>query len=174
MGALAIPAGNTVVVHEPDGHDVILRGHTRPVTSVNFSDDGKLVVTGSRDWTARIWDARTGALLHTLRGHFGPVTDASFSPDGRWVVTAGPSTAGLWAAGTGQFLLFLRGHQGPLTSASFDPAGDTIVTSGVDGTVRTYRCDICRNGLALIDIASRRLALTGRMLTPAEKAEFSP
>jgi WD40 repeat protein len=173
-GAVAIPDGNIVTIHEPDRHDVVLRGHTRPVTSVKFSDDGNLIVTSSRDWTARIWDAHTGALLHTLRGHFGAVNDASFSPDGRWVVTAGPSTAGLWSAGSGQFLLFLRGHQGALTSASFNPAGDTIVTSGVDGTVRLYRCDICRSGPALVGLATRRLARTGRVLTPAEKAQFNP
>jgi WD40 repeat protein len=173
-GAVAVPTGNTVTFREPDGRNVVLRGHTGPVTSVRFSGDGNFVVTASRDRTARIWDARTGAPLHTLRGHFGSVNDASFSPDGRWVVTAGPSTAGLWSARSGQFLFFLRGHRGPLSSASFDPAGDVILTAGVDGTVRLYRCDICRAGPALISVATRRLGQTGRVLTPAEKAQFSP
>jgi len=173
-GAVAVPAGNAVTVREPDGHDVVLRGHTRPVTSVKFSSDGNLVVTASRDTTARIWDAHTGVPLHVLRGHFGAVNDASFSPDGRWVVTAGPGTAALWSVDTGQFLLYLRGHRGALTSASFNPAGDTIVTSGVDGTVRLYRCDICRGGSALVAAASQRLAETGRVLSTSEKAQFSP
>jgi WD40 repeat protein len=173
-GAVAAPAGSTVTIHEPDGHDVVLRGHTRPVTSVEFSPDGNLVVTGSKDRTARIWDAHTGALLHTLSRHSGTVGDASFSPDGQWVVTAGPTTAGLWSTDTGELVLLLRGHQGALTSASFNAAGDTIVTSGVDGTVRDYRCDICRDGQALIGIAARRLARTRRVLKPAEKAQFSP
>ena len=152
----------------------MLRGHTRPITSVKFSSDGNLVVTGSRDHTARIWDSRTGALLHTLRGHFGTVNDASFSPDGHWVVTAGPDTAALWSADTGERKFYLQGHQGALTSASFNPAGDTIVTSGIDGTVRLYRCDICRSGPALVAVAKQRLAKTGRVLSTAEKAQFSP
>ena len=34
----------------------VLEGHRGPVTSVAFSPDGKRVVTGSGDNTARVWD----------------------------------------------------------------------------------------------------------------------
>jgi len=37
------------------------------VTGAIFSPDGSLVATVSGDGTARIWDAATGASLHTLR-----------------------------------------------------------------------------------------------------------
>jgi WD40 repeat protein len=172
-GVSATVAGRIVTLHEPDGREVVLRGHTRLVTSVRFSSDGTEVVTASRDTTARIWDAATGALLVRLRGrHNGVVRDASFSPDGRWVVTAGPGTAALWSSDTGEFFFYLQGHSGDLTSASFDAAGDRILTSGVDGTVRTYVCEICRSGAALADVARARLEQTGRRLTPGERARF--
>jgi WD40 repeat protein len=173
-GAVAVIAGNTVHIREPGGGVVVLRGHTEPVTSARFSDDGRYVVTASRDSTARIWDATTGALLNTLRGHSGIVSDASFSPDGLWVVTAGPSTAALWSLPAGTLMFYLSGHHGPLTSASFDPTGTTILTSGVDGTLRRYDCEICRSGPALVKVAQSRLAGTGRVLTPAERARFMP
>ena len=38
----------------------ILVGHTRGVTSVAFSQDGKHIASGSYDRTVRIWDAETG------------------------------------------------------------------------------------------------------------------
>jgi WD40 repeat protein len=142
------------------------------VWSVAFSPDGATVVTASSDGTARIWDARTGELLHILRGHFGVVTDASFSPDGQWIVTAGPSTAALWTAATGERLFYLRGHAGRLTSASFDPTGTILLTSGLDGTVRTYPCDVCKSGPALLAAARARLAATGRALSPTERRAF--
>jgi WD40 repeat protein len=171
-GATATVDGNVVRIRRPDGSEVVLRGHTAPVTTVRFSPDGTLVVTASRDATARIWDARSGALLHTLRGYFDTVNDAEFSPDGQWVVTAGPSTAALWSAGDGAFFFYLRGHRGRVTSAIFD--GNRIVTSGEDGTVRTYDCEICRSGAALVAVARRRLAGTGRSLTPGERSRFVP
>ncbi len=37
-----------------------LKGHSTPVTSVAFSPDGKRVLTGSLDKTARVWDAQMG------------------------------------------------------------------------------------------------------------------
>jgi WD40 repeat protein len=173
-GAEARIDGNVVRIHEPNGSDVVLRGHTGLITSVNFSPNGALAVTASRDRTARIWDARTGNRLHTLRGHFAAVNDAEFSPDGQWVVTAGPDTVGLFSADSGASIFFLRGHDGPVTSATFDPSGVRIFTSGVDGTVRSYDCEICRSGDALVAVAERRLQQTGRSLTPAERARFIP
>ena len=36
-----------------------LKGHTKPVTSAEWSPDGTRVVTGSVDETVRVWDAHT-------------------------------------------------------------------------------------------------------------------
>jgi WD40 repeat protein len=43
-----------------------LRGHDGPLRAVTFSRSGKLVVSGSDDGTARIWDLATGTLLVTI------------------------------------------------------------------------------------------------------------
>jgi WD domain, G-beta repeat len=40
-----------------------LEGHTSSVCSVAFSPDGKRLATGSRDYTAKIWDLGSDALL---------------------------------------------------------------------------------------------------------------
>jgi WD40 repeat protein len=137
-----------------------LVAHKAAVTSVAFSPDGKLVLTGSEDHDARLWDAKTGARVGLLRWHFGTVSDAQFSPDGRWIVTAGPSTAQLWQPGVNQplFALGIGGPSKPLTSASFDPTSRIVLATSADGTVRTYRCDLCGNLKQLLALAHR----TGR------------
>jgi WD40 repeat protein len=154
-------------------------GHRDALTSVQFSPDGKLLLTTSRDHDARIWDVATGNPTALLRGHGGPVFGASFSPDQRWVATAGGATAGLWQASNGRQLClqptcFLRGHTEPLTSASFSPDGRRILTSSRDGTVRTYSCELCAGLDELLILAKARLAALSRLLTPAERARYIP
>ena len=64
-----------------------------------FSPDGSRIVTASRDNTARLWDAKSGAALATLSGHTAWVRSAAFSPDGSRIVTASDDhTARLWDA----------------------------------------------------------------------------
>lgn len=173
-GATAAAKGSLVTIARPDGTQILLVGHRADVNSVAFSADGTRVVTASVDHDARIWDARSGALLQVLLGHFATVSDARFSPDGRWVVTAGPETAGLWSARNGRLIYLLRGHEGKLLSVAFSPDGRRIATGGVDGSVRLYRCTICGGTDELVDLASARLERTGRVPTDAERQRYGP
>ena len=75
-----------------------LLGYKSAVDSVAFSPDGKRVVTGSGDNTARVWDLSGPTPAATvLEGHRGPVNSVAFSPDGKRVVTgSGDNTARVW------------------------------------------------------------------------------
>ena len=46
----------------------LLSGHAGGVTSVAFSADGSKVVSGSEDFTVKIWSADSGEVLQTLSG----------------------------------------------------------------------------------------------------------
>ena len=54
-----------------------------------FSPDGRQIVTGSLDATARIWDIATGKELHRLVSRCGEVATAVFSPDGKQILAGG-------------------------------------------------------------------------------------
>jgi WD40 repeat protein len=47
-----------------------LEGHSGAVNSVAISHDGTRIISGSIDCTIRVWDAHSGASVHTLEGHF--------------------------------------------------------------------------------------------------------
>ena len=62
-----------------------------------FSPDGRRILTGGHDNTARLWDAATGRELLTLRGHTEPVRSVAFSPDGQHLLTGSTDkTARVW------------------------------------------------------------------------------
>ena len=168
-GRSATMRGRVVILRE-DGDVSTLKGHRDRVTSVAFSPAGALLVTTSKDQVARLWSLATGEIVDSLQ-HNSRVNDASFSPDGRWLATS-TIRASLWDVADGQVVLRLRGHDGSITAVAFDPSGRSIVTGGEDGTVRTYRCQICEGTDVLTALAEERLAATGRQLTEVERERY--
>ena len=106
-----------------------LVGHAGSVWSVAFSPDGKRIVTGSDDATAKVWDAETGQELLTLKGHTGSVISVAFSPDGKRIVTGSDDkTVKVWDAATGQETPHPQGAHSRGQQRGFSPDGKRIVT----------------------------------------------
>jgi WD40 repeat protein len=64
---------------------------------VAFGPDGKTVLTGSWDKTARLWEVATGKQLGPPLHHRDTVAAVAFSPDGKTVLTGSvDKTARLW------------------------------------------------------------------------------
>jgi len=116
-----------------------LSEHSSWVSSASFSPDGRFIVTGSFDNTAKIWNMPDGALIKTLTGHSYKVYSASYSPDGRYIVTGSSdkTTAKVWDAASGNLIRTLR-HSYAVNSASFSPDGRFIVTGCDDNTAKVW------------------------------------
>ena len=103
------------------------------VYAVAFSPDGKTILTGSLDNTARLWDAATGRPLGQPIVHSSAVMSVAFSPDGKTILTGSyDKTARLWDAATGRPLGQPMVHSGRVTSVAFSPDGKTILTGSND------------------------------------------
>ncbi len=81
------------------------------VYEVNFSPDGKTLVSGSQDGTIKLWNVETGEEIRTLQGHDDYVRSVNFSPDGKTLVSgSGDNTIKLWNVETGEEIRTLREH----------------------------------------------------------------
>lgn len=104
-----------------------------------FSPDGQRVLTVSGDFTARVWDARTGRAVSEPLYHRNLVCLAHFSPDGRLVATTDDdASARVWDARTGEPLTAPLQHGDRVVDVRFSPDGRRIVTASSDGTARVW------------------------------------
>src|SRR5207245_8995246 len=76
--------------------------HGDTITGLAFSPDGKIILTGSADKTARLWKASPRDYHRACLPHEGGVDAVAFSPDGKLVVTGSvDKKARLWDVATG-------------------------------------------------------------------------
>jgi WD40 repeat protein len=113
--------------------------HDDKIHAVAYSPDGKTILTGSRDRTARRWDVGTGQPLGEPLRHDAPVLAVAYGPDGRVLLTASEDgTARLWDAATGRALGEPLRHDGPVRAVAFRPDGGAVLTGSEDGTARLW------------------------------------
>jgi WD40 repeat protein/tRNA A-37 threonylcarbamoyl transferase component Bud32 len=113
--------------------------HNHAVSSATYSNDGRFVLTASRDRSWRIWNAENGQLVLRNDRHVGPLRTACFSPDSRRVLTASvDNTARVWDARTGAPISRPLPHPDLVYQAVFSPDGSRVLTSCRDGQARVW------------------------------------
>src|SRR6185295_13399932 len=134
----------------------ILSGHAADIGDAEVSPDGSRVATGSSDWTARIWDAASGAQLVVLRGHTDGVTQVKFRHDGRLIATTGrDGTIRVWdTIGGDQLLRIELGVDTRLKILAFE---NEYFLVGADNKLSLYRCVACQQSAELLREARGRM-----------------
>lgn len=147
---LAKPVGRPLVVSQSIALTRKLVGHRERISSIAFAPGGRILVTGSRDATVRVWDGQTGVQRSVLSGHRKDVKLVAFGLDGRVLVTVGrDDTPRLWNANTGELKAALTGHKDSVWVAKFSPDGKRLLTASGDKSVRLWDVETGRMTAAL-------------------------
>lgn len=151
----------------------VFPGHSQEIYSLDFSRDGRRIVSGSGDRTARIWDMDTGTAIvlavdadgaDAATGDAG-VTSVAISPDGRYVAAGSLDTVvRIWDANSGALVERLRGHRDSVYSVVFTPDGRGVVSGSLDKTLKYW--DV--SGLATAK-PKKEASAGGKDAPPAEK-----
>jgi WD40 repeat protein/serine/threonine protein kinase len=113
--------------------------HSREVTAIAVSPDGRLVASGGQDRTARLWSHDNPDSSRIIAEHDAELTDVTFDPAGKLLATASKDgTIQLVETATGKTRT-LAGHTGPVHALSFSMDGAQLLTAGDDNSARLWR-----------------------------------
>jgi WD40 repeat protein len=112
--------------------------HSDWVRAVAFHPSEPLLVTASRDHSARLWDVRdpqNPRQLVALR-HVGDVRTAAFSADGAILATGSTDNrVQLWTVPAGDAITVLETHTKPVMTLAFHPRTPLLATGGGDNQI---------------------------------------
>eukprot|EP00794_Sanderia_malayensis_P015990 gene15990-17600_t len=119
-----------------------LKGHTDEVNCCSFSPDLKFIVTGSDDFTLKIWNINDSKIVSSLSGHAGHhscIEAVAFSPDDKFLISGSwDRTAILWNLECSLPHIVIEGHNSVVQCCTFSQDGKTIATGSWDYTVQIW------------------------------------
>lgn len=114
----------------------VLLEHEDEVWHVQFSHNGQMLATASKDSSAMIWAVRGRRSLvkkFKLTGHTQAITFLSWSPDDAFLATCGTDgILKLWDSSTGQCHRSLNHHSECVTCMAWLPDGKRIISGSSD------------------------------------------
>jgi WD40 repeat protein len=115
-----------------------LKGHTSSVSCLDWSRDGKRILSGGVDKSIRLWDAADGKLLKTIDdAHTRWLHAVLFAPDGKTALSCGNDRSiVVWDLATGKEKKRIDVHAAPVRGLAWLPGTRRVASASFDGTVR--------------------------------------
>lgn len=121
------------------GRAARLVGHSGPVYSVDWTNCGRFILSGSEDGTVRLWNAAMRTDLVAYRGHNYPVWCVGFAPLGHYFASGSHDRTGrIWCTDRIYPLRILAGHLADVDTLRWHPNCNYVATGSSDRTARLW------------------------------------
>ena len=117
-----------------------LKGHKDGVMCLQINENLShpsfpILITGSYDRTARVWNLDTGAQIHCLEGHTSAIRSLQFD-EVKLITGSMDRTIRIWNWRMGTCLRVLEGHTEGVVCVNFDQ--DVLASGSVDTTIKIW------------------------------------
>ncbi|KAG7357493.1 myosin heavy-chain kinase [Nitzschia inconspicua] len=112
-------------------------GHAGPVLAV-ASVSQKVILTGSTDRSARVWNIENGSCLRIFVGHTEAVTCVAIVDNVTFLTGSNDCTIKVWDGLSATCIRTYTGHTAPVTSVSTTLQSGTFISSSKDLTVKVW------------------------------------
>ncbi|EOB02637.1 Peroxisomal targeting signal 2 receptor, partial [Anas platyrhynchos] len=128
---------------KPKGPLQVYKEHTQEAYSVDWSQTRgeQLVVSGSWDQTAKLWDPAVGKSLRTFKGHEGVIYSTIWSPHipGCFASASGDHTLRVWDVKAPGVKLVIPAHEAEILSCDWCKYDEKLlVTGAVDCSLKGW------------------------------------
>lgn len=164
---LAVCGANEIMLHRLDTLPILLQTSTS-VRDIEFSNDGKTLVSVGPGGTIRLWNAKSGESLNEFKSSSYRVADIALSPDSKLMAYTALNLGDVFSnckiceTETGKVLWRLSHNFEIPESCVFSADGQTLYVGGKRSTIQAW--DVA-TGKRLRTVASAHGTVTGLKLS---------
>lgn len=119
----------------------IFKDNTKEINSVDFSDDGTLLISASNDESIHVYDVNKGGQEKTLYSKKYGCANIAFTHSNSACIYAsrsGDDAIRYHSLHENKYLTYFKGHQGMVHSLCMNPQNDTFVSGSLDGSIKLW------------------------------------